>query len=331
MKKWAFYDQLKLKLEQKTGYKVNLLPKRSTVLEHIADVQNHKCLVSGDSLPMHIALGSGTRCVTIFQCTSPWEIHDYQLQRKVVSPLLGKYFYKRHFDVEATTCIALDEVYRQVTESFMVETCDENVGVANESVTLTGGADKPYSLGMLEALVSKNISVDFIGNDEMSTARIVTDKRVKYFNLRGDQRPASTIKKVIRVLKYYIRLLGYAGTTDTRLIHILWYGRLAFFNRTLLNIYFKLHGKKLVFTAHNIDEKQRDGSNSFLNRFSLRLMYGMVDHIFVHTRQMKSQLLQQFNIIDSKVSVIPFGINNTVPNTGLSRAEARSQAAVEAK
>jgi len=110
MKRWAFYDELKVKLKD-AGYVVNFLPVRKTLLEHIADVQSHKYLVSGDTLPMHIALGSGIKCVTIFQCTSPWEIHGYGLQVKIISPLLERYFYKRDFDVAATTCIPIDTVY----------------------------------------------------------------------------------------------------------------------------------------------------------------------------------------------------------------------------
>jgi ADP-heptose:LPS heptosyltransferase len=91
-----------------------VLPRRATLLEHLADVRNHRCLVGGDSLPMHFALGTGTRCVTIFNCTSPWEIYDYGIQRKIVSPLLGEYFYKRENDRRATIAISLDEVFNAV-------------------------------------------------------------------------------------------------------------------------------------------------------------------------------------------------------------------------
>ena len=113
MKNWAYYDELKSMLED-AGYKVNMLPLRPTLIEHIADVQNHKYLICGDSLPMHIALGSGIKCVTLFQCTSPWEIYDYGLQTKIVSPLLERFFYKRSFDIKATTCILLEDVYEKV-------------------------------------------------------------------------------------------------------------------------------------------------------------------------------------------------------------------------
>jgi heptosyltransferase-2 len=109
MKKWAYYNELKKELEAQ-GLKVNILESRTTLLEHLADVQGHRCLVSGDSLPMHLALGSGVRCVSIFTCTSPWEIHGYGLQEKIVSPLLEKFFYKRGYDRNATTAISGEKV-----------------------------------------------------------------------------------------------------------------------------------------------------------------------------------------------------------------------------
>jgi hypothetical protein len=109
MKKWAYYDELKRRLEDQ-GLIVNVLPKRPSLLEHLSDVQNHRCLVGGDSLPMHLALGTGTRCVTLFTCTSPWEIYDYGIQKELVSPLLKEFFYKRGYDERATTAIGVDEV-----------------------------------------------------------------------------------------------------------------------------------------------------------------------------------------------------------------------------
>jgi heptosyltransferase-2 len=113
MKKWAYYDQLKERLEDH-GLVVNVLSKRASLLEHLSDVRNHRCLVSGDSLPMHFALGTNTGCVTLFTCTSPSEIYDYGVQTKIVSPLLEEFFYKRRYDERATTAISVDEVFDAV-------------------------------------------------------------------------------------------------------------------------------------------------------------------------------------------------------------------------
>ena len=110
MKSWAWYDELQARLAAE-GLRVNVLPSRPSLLEHLGDVARHQVLVSGDSLPMHLALGLGKRCVSIFNCTSPWEIHDYRLQTKLISPLLGDFFYKRGLDPRATTAISLESVF----------------------------------------------------------------------------------------------------------------------------------------------------------------------------------------------------------------------------
>ena len=113
MKKWAYYDELKQRLENH-GLTVNALPQRASLLEHLSDVRNHSCLVGGDSLPMHFALGTTIPCVSLFTCTSPWEIYDYGVQTKIVSPLLEEFFYKRGYDERATTAITVDEVFDAV-------------------------------------------------------------------------------------------------------------------------------------------------------------------------------------------------------------------------
>ena len=94
IKRWAYYAELKSELET-LGYKVNFLPQRSTLMEHVADIAAHRVVVSNDSLPMHIALGLKKPSVAFFTCTPPWEIEDYGRMTKVVSPLLEKYFYSR--------------------------------------------------------------------------------------------------------------------------------------------------------------------------------------------------------------------------------------------
>lgn len=116
MKKWAHYSQLKTALESR-GYRVNVLPTRPTLVEHLADVRGHRTVVCGDSLPMHLALGSGIRSVALFNCTSPWEIHDYGQLTKIVSPILSEFFYKRAFDERATTAIQFETVLTAVVDS----------------------------------------------------------------------------------------------------------------------------------------------------------------------------------------------------------------------
>src|SRR5438034_11848000 len=89
--------------------------------------------------------------------------------------------------------------------------------------------------------------------------------------------------------------------------------------------YYKLLNKRVVFTAHNVNAGKRDQNDSWLNRISLKIQYSLCDHVFVHADRMKSEMESEFRIPESKVSVIPFGINNTVPTTSLSSADAKRQ------
>ena len=81
--------------------------------------------------------------------------------------------------------------------------------------------------------------------------------------------------------------------------------------------------KKLIFTAHNIDAAARDGRQSWRNRFSLWVLYHIVDHIIVHTERMKEELIKHFRVAGARISVIPHGIMSAVPETALTRDGAR--------
>ena len=125
------------------------------------------------------------------------------------------------------------------------------------------------------------------------------------------------------VLAYYLRLLRYTVEAKPQIFHILWNNKLEIFDRTLLLIYYRLFGKRLVLTVHNVNIRKRDGNDGLLNRLTLRAQYGLAHHLFVHTEQMKRELQADFGVREDKISVIPFGVNDTVPVTSLTRADAR--------
>jgi glycosyltransferase involved in cell wall biosynthesis len=105
----------------------------------------------------------------------------------------------------------------------------------------------------------------------------------------------------------------------------LWNNKFLFFDRTLLTLYYRCLGKKIVFTAHNVNAGRRDANDSIWNRLSLWIQYHLADHVFVHTEKMKRDMLEEFGVREKAVTVIPFGINNAVPQTHITPAEARSR------
>ncbi|MGA3199221.1 MAG: glycosyltransferase family 4 protein [Halobacteriota archaeon] len=191
---------------------------------------------------------------------------------------------------------------------------------------LTGGGDKPYAFGLATELISKGATLDVIAGDELDCPEFHGRPTVNFLNLRGDQRPdVSFVRKVYRVSMYYAKLICYAATAKPRIFHILWNNKLELFDRTLLMLYYKGLGKKIAITVHNVNASRRDSKDTLLNRLTLRIQYRLADHMFVHTEQMMRELVREFGVQETRVTVIPFGINNAVPNTRLTRAEARQR------
>ena len=189
---------------------------------------------------------------------------------------------------------------------------------------LTGGGDKPYAFGLATELIRQRIALDVIGSDDLDCPEFRGKPRVQFLNLRGDQRAeAGFAEKILRILLYYVKLIGYASRAKPKVFHVLWNNKFQFFDRTVLMLYYKLLGKKIALTVHNVNAAKRDSQDSLLNRLTLRVQYRLSDHFFVHTEKMKCELIEEFGIGEARVTVIPFGINNMVPNTSLTPGEAR--------
>ena len=195
---------------------------------------------------------------------------------------------------------------------------------------LTAGRDRPYAFGIGTALASGGFPLDIIGGDDLDLPQWRTKPQVRFLNLRGDiSASASHFQKVLRIVDYYTRLLFYSARTNANIFHILWNNKFEAFDRVPLMLYYKLLRKKTLLTVHNVNTQERDSVDSQWNRFTLKLQYRLLDHLFVHTERMKRELVGQFNVPPTKVSVIPFGINNSVPDTALSTKEARCRLRIE--
>ena len=191
---------------------------------------------------------------------------------------------------------------------------------------LTGGTDKPYALGLASALAAQRVQVEFIGSNELDCPQVRAIPGLVFLNLRGDQREEVPFAaKLVRVLVYYGRLVRYVATAKPMILHILWNSRFEVFDRTVLMVYYRLLGKRVVLTAHNVNGAARDDKDGWANRLSLRIQYRLCDHVFVHTDAMKRELVAAFGAREQRVTVIPFGINDTMPHSELKPAAARQR------
>jgi len=191
---------------------------------------------------------------------------------------------------------------------------------------LTGGIDKHYASGLWQTLAALGLSIDVICNPEMAPDQFSVPPNPRFLKLYASPEVhRSKTAKLLTFICVYLRLMLYASTASAEVFHVLWNYRIPTFDRTILLLYFKMLGKRVVFTAHNINAAARDGVDSFLNRFTLRFQYRNVDQIFVHTELMKRQLIDLFGVREQKISIIPFGTYNMVPQSSLTSAEAKKR------
>ena len=185
---------------------------------------------------------------------------------------------------------------------------------AMEVALLTGGFDRPYAFGLATALASDSVVVDVVGSDEVDSPEMHSTPGLRFLNFRRKNHTTPGFaQKTWRVLVYYVRLIRYVITARPTIFHILWNNKIQWFDRTFLMLYYKACGKQITITVHNVNAGKRDGNDSLVNRLTLRAQYDLADHLFVHTAQMKRKLSRDFGVSEGIISVIPFGINNSVP------------------
>jgi D-inositol-3-phosphate glycosyltransferase len=189
---------------------------------------------------------------------------------------------------------------------------------------LTGCQDRPYAFGLAMALTSKGVLIDIIGGDEIDSPELHATPRLRFLNFRGSLKNQGNFAvKLWKLLDYYAKLIRYAARSDPKVLHILWNNKIEVFDRTILMLYYKVVGKKIAFTAHNVNQARRDAKDSWFNRTTLRIQYQLCDHIFVHTQKMKEELCQDFGVAEKAVTVIRHPVNDAFPDTALTPAGAK--------
>jgi D-inositol-3-phosphate glycosyltransferase len=222
------------------------------------------------------------------------------------------------------------EILSNPTEGTAVSNPCLEAPIALDVALLTGGIDRPYAFGLAMALAAKNVQLDVVGNDIVDSPEMHRTANITFVNLWPARQPRpSPIGKVSRTLQHYVSLMRYAAGTSPRVFHILWNSKIQIFDRTLLMLYYKVLGKRVALTAHNVNQAKRDSTDTWLNRITLRIQYHLCDDIFVHTRKMKDELIREFGVKDRSVTVIRHPINNAFPDTSLSPSEAKRRLGLE--
>jgi heptosyltransferase-2 len=87
---------------------------KNTVKEFASLVDICKAIVCSDSFALHISLALKKPTICLFFCTSPDEIEDYGLLKKLVSPMLREFFPEKmdKYDEKLVNSVSADEVLK---------------------------------------------------------------------------------------------------------------------------------------------------------------------------------------------------------------------------
>jgi glycosyltransferase involved in cell wall biosynthesis len=195
---------------------------------------------------------------------------------------------------------------------------------------LNAGGNLDYLSGLVSGLARQGgLQIEVLDSDQ-SLGRFDHLPNVRVISLLGQPgRDVPMRYKIWRHIRYYIRLFRYAVRTKATIFHIQWLTRFAFFEQVLVLPWFRLLGKRLVLTAHNVDTEARNtGRSSFRNRMALSFMYRGMDRIIAHTESIRSELVSRFGLRRDRIEVIPSGLLWTGKPSGVCQSAAREQLSI---
>ena len=86
----------------------------NTVPEFISIINICSTVITGDSLALHISTALKKKTIALFFCTPPWEIEDYNLVKKIISPLFEDYFYSDQYHEDLVKSISVEQVLKEI-------------------------------------------------------------------------------------------------------------------------------------------------------------------------------------------------------------------------
>lgn len=190
-----------------------------------------------------------------------------------------------------------------------------------ELLLVSHGFQSHYELGVANGLAEQGVPVRLLGSDTTLVQRL--HPGVRFQNLRGSQdekRPRWI--KAASLLSYHLKLIALALLHPRHPIMIIGMLRPEWFVGLIECALFRLTGRPLSLTVHNILPHDRHTAKM---RRLYRLIYRLPNRLLVHTASTRQGLIEEFGIRADKILLVPHGLNDAVVPLACSKAEAKQQ------
>ncbi|MDZ4861051.1 MAG: glycosyltransferase family 4 protein [Candidatus Hydrogenedentes bacterium] len=186
---------------------------------------------------------------------------------------------------------------------------------------LASGFQPDYVREIANAHARLGSTVHVVGGDmhEQQTYH----PNVSLLNLRGrDERENSTLREIAKLAGYLSRLVRTVCTSDAPIVYDVSIGR-PLLRCLLMYPLFRLAGKRIVYTAHNVLPHDAD---TFANRMVYWFIYRLLaDSIVVHGQSLKERLITEFNVQPERVHTVAHGTYHPRDTEAITKATARKQ------
>lgn len=184
---------------------------------------------------------------------------------------------------------------------------------------IANGFQHDYIIELLNSLSGKVKKLDFIGSSFYQKDKLHPD--IIFMDLRGsNDESVSVLHKIIRNLKYYIRLIKYLFLSKVDIIHVQWL-RFNVFEGIFFTLLARSLRIKIVYTAHDVLPHMKD---NVYNRIVFYIIYHLQNKIIVHTEFIRNRLMKEFNVSSSKLIIVKHGVYQVEENKEITKVIAKS-------
>ena len=168
---------------------------------------------------------------------------------------------------------------------------------------IANGFQEDYMTNLLNNFSDESTIIDFVCSSSHLDRKI--NNSIRVYNLRESHDTKTPFyKKILRILRYHFRLTLYALQTKANVFHIQSV-RFQIIEGVLFSLFFKIIGKKLIYTVHDALPHLHD--NSFL-RLKFWAIYHLHHRLIVHSLHIKNRIINEFGIHPSKIFFAPHGV-----------------------
>jgi glycosyltransferase involved in cell wall biosynthesis len=192
------------------------------------------------------------------------------------------------------------------------------------ALLISHGFEPNYPLGFARGLQSVGVPVHFVGADD--SAERAAAAGIPHVNVRGAQTTGrSRFIKLMGLVRYYTHLFRLLFKHRGQVMHFcgLLDQRLILFDGLVLTLALRLCAGRYLHTAHNALPHGRRQSPLF--RALYRWIYRLPHTIIAHSPGVADELHRDFGVPRHRLRVISIGLNEEVPASDLSPADARRQ------